>query len=125
MAAQRPGLTQALGAMTGHYLDQVPKKSHVIWARVLSVVGSLFSGAIFASLLAPFVGQSTKPPQPIAIIIWGLFLFCCTWVFAKSFFSSPRRPSRRAILLFSVLASLFYLLLAALALFAIVSKAGA
>lgn len=111
--------------MTGYYLDQVPKRAHVLWARVLSVVGSLISGAVFASLLAPFFSQTTKPVQPIAITFWGLLLLGCGWVFAKSFFSSPRRPSKLAIAVFSVLASIFHLLLGALALFAFVSKAGA
>ena len=111
--------------MTDQYLDQVPRKVHVLWARLLSVIGSLLSGAVFLSLLAPLAGQSAKPVQPIAIILWGLFFFGCAWVFAKSFFSAPRRPSQRAIKLFSVLAALFYLLLGALALFAFMSKSGA
>ena len=111
--------------MPGHYLDQVPKKAHILWARVLSVVGGLLSGAVLLSLLAPLVTQSTKPAQPIAIVIWGLFFFGCAWVFAKSFFSAPRRPSKLAIGLFSLLASVFYLLMGALALYAFVSKSGA
>ena len=124
-AANRSGLTQALGAMTDHELDQVPRKVHVLWARLLSVIGGLLSGAVFLSLLAPLASQSSKPLQPIAIVLWGLFFFGCAWVFSKSFFSAPRRPSKQAIKLFSVLASLFYLLLGALALFAIMSKSGA
>lgn len=111
--------------MTDQYLDQVPRKAHVLWARLLSVIGGLLSGAVFLSMLAPLVGQSNQPIQPIAIILWGLFFFGCAWVFAKSFFSSPRRPSQRAIKVFSVLISLFYLLMGALALFAFMSKAGA
>ena len=111
--------------MTDQYLDQVPRRAHVLWARLLSVIGSLLSGSVFLSLLAPLAGQSSKPIQPIAIILWGLFFFGCAWVFAKSFFSSPRRPSQRAIKLFSVLAALFHLLLGALALFAFMSKSGA
>ena len=111
--------------MTDHELDQVPRKVHVLWARLLSVIGGLLSGAVFLSLLAPLASQSSKPLQPIAIILWGLFFFGSAWVFAKSFFSAPRRPSKQAIKLFSVLASLFYLLLGALALFAIMSKSGA
>ena len=124
-AAKRSVLTQALGAMTDQYLDQVSGKAHVLWARLLSVIGSLLSGAVFLSLLAPLVGQSTKPVQPIAIVLWGLFFFGCAWVFAKSFFSAPRRPSQRAIKVFSVLSALFWLLLGALALFAFMSKSGA
>jgi hypothetical protein len=111
--------------MTDHYLDQVPRKAHVLWARLLSVIGSLLSGAVLVSLLTALLGHSSKPVQPAAIIIWGLFFFGCVWVFAKSFFSTPRRPSALAVKVFSVLASVVSLLLGALALFAFVSKAGA
>jgi hypothetical protein len=111
--------------MTDNFLNQVPRKAHVLWARLLSVIGSLLSGAVLLSLLAPLASQSSKPIQPIAVLIWGLFFLGCTWVFAKSFFSSPRRPSQRAIKIFSILLSVFYLVMGALALFAFLSKAGA
>ena len=79
--------------MTEDYFDQVPRKVHVWWARLLSLVGCVFSGGVLVSLLSPFVNDSSKHPSLIAISIWGaLFLGCC-WVLVKSFFSIPRRPS--------------------------------
>ncbi|GHA76738.1 hypothetical protein [Cognatilysobacter bugurensis] len=111
--------------MTGNYLDQVPKKVHVLWARLLSVVGGLLSGAVLVNLLMAVVSQSGTPIQPLAVTIWGLFFLGCAWVFAKSFFATPRRPSPLAVKVFSVVASVVSLLFGALALFALVSKAGA
>ena len=78
--------------MTDNFLDQVPRKSHVLWARLLSVIGSLLSGAVLLSLLAPLASQSSKPIHPIAVVIWGLFFVGCTWVFAKSLFFFPASP---------------------------------
>ena len=103
-AAQRSGLTQALGIMNRHSIDRAPTRGELWAGRLLTSVLSIVSGYFAYNLWRAYVERSA----PVAAMAIIASVICAAFLifFLRSAFSKPRRPSKTSVVCVSAFVAL-------------------